>query len=180
MTYQVIAYEKYAEGVALIQMNNPNSMNSMSNAMLAQMASAFEKANDDKDIGAIVVTDVDEVFSAGGDMNEAFLPKLKGEIPYDENDSYLGGLGLPIDWTAMLRESKPVIVAFNGIAVGGGVSAFLPADILMASSKARFMFMFTKLGIVAEMCSTKYLPARVGFGRASEILLTARTVGAKE
>ncbi|WP_423893757.1 enoyl-CoA hydratase/isomerase family protein [Candidatus Pelagadaptatus aseana] len=180
MSDNPIIYKKLEGGVALIQISYLESMNSLSNAVLAGMAESIEKANSDDDVGAIVITGDDEVFSAGGDMNDTFLPKLRGEVPYEENDPYLGGLGLPLDWTAMLRNSKPVVVAFNGLAVGGGVTCFLAADVLMASTKARFMFMFTKLGIVAEMCSSKYLAARVGFGRASEIFLSARTVEADE
>ncbi len=169
-----------SKGVALIRLND-GKMNTMSVDSVREWVDAIELANSDDAIGAIVITGEGRAFSAGADMQGLFLPKMRGEEPYDDDDHFLGGLALlPTDWTTLLRESKPIVAAFNGAAVGGGVTAFLGADVLVASEKASFHFPFAKLGIVPELCSTRYLPARVGFGRASEILLSGRAVGAQE
>jgi enoyl-CoA hydratase/carnithine racemase len=177
----VMVEYRTANAVAVITMNSPKTRNSMNPQLWSELGAAIVRANNDNEIGAIVVTGVDKIFNAGGDMKECFLPKLRGEVPYDDDDNFLGGIGLITeDWITFLRESKPVIAAVNGVAVGGGATTFLSADVIVASSKARFDFMFTKLGVVAEVCSTRYLPIRVGFGRASEILLSARSVDAQE
>lgn len=170
-----------SDHVALITMVAPDGRNSLDAVFVQELVNAIVAANEDERVGALLITGQDSAFSAGGDMAKTFLPKMRGAVPYDEDDRFTGGLSLlPLDWVQLLRDSKPIVVAFNGYAVGGGVTFFLPADVLVASENASFHFMFAKLGLVAEMCSTKYLPARVGFGRASEILLRARTVGAEE
>lgn len=113
-------------------------------------------------------------------MNTEFLPRLRGEIAYDDSDEFLGGLGFPGDWLSMIRESKPIVAAVNGLAVGGGATAILPFDVIIAAEEASFMFPFVRLGVTPELGSSHYLAARVGFARASEILLSARPVGAQE
>lgn len=169
------------DGVALLKMCTQNGLNSLTPEFLKEVQAAIAQANEDNSVRCLVITGHDNVFSAGGDMNNVFLPKMRGESPYEDDDKFTGGLGLfDTDWVAMFRKSKPIIAAFNGYAVGGGVTCFLAADIIVASEEADFRFMFTRLGLVPEICSSKYLPARVGFGRASEILLTARTVKAEE
>jgi enoyl-CoA hydratase/carnithine racemase len=178
--FQFLDYSVDAN-VALIVLNSPNEQNTQSVASVAEWVVAIEKANADSAVGAIVITAKGKAFSAGGDMDELFLPKSRGDEPYEDDDPYTGGLGLfSTDWVELLRHSKPIVVAFNGYAVGGGITFFLPADVLVASERASFHFTFVKVGIVPEICSTKYLPARVGFGRASEIILTGRAVAAQE
>lgn len=163
-----------SDSVALIAMVAPNKRNTQSVSFVGELIEALVTTNNDSSVGAIVVTGQDGAFSAGGDMKELFLPKMRGEVPYDDSDDYLGGLGLyAIDWVQLVRNSKPIVVAFNGYAVGGGITSFLPADVLVASEQASFHFMFTKPGIVAEICSTKYLPARVG--RIARVFFTRRT-----
>lgn len=168
-------------GVGIITMQSSNLRNTLTIAFVKLLGDIITQANADDAVGALLITGQEGAFSAGGDMSELFYPRLNGDEPYAEDDIYTGGLGLlSIDWTRLMRESKPVVVAFNGYAVGGGMTFFLAADVLTASPKASFHFVFTQVGIVAEMCSSKYLPARVGFGRASELLLQARTADGTE
>lgn len=172
-----IRYEQRADAVALLTMTSEDGKNTQTVAGVQSLVDAIQRANSDDSVGALVITGEGKAFCAGGDMSELFLPKNRGEVPYDDSDPYTGGLGLlSVDWVELVRNSKPIVVAFNGYSVGGGLTFFLPCDVLVASAQASFHFMFAKLGIVAEICSTKYLPARVGYGRASEILLRARTV----
>jgi enoyl-CoA hydratase/carnithine racemase len=169
------------KGVAEITLCSGDGLNTQSVESVKEWVAAVTRANEDDSVGAILFTAEGKGFSAGGNMEELFLPRSSGEIPYDKNDPYTGGINLfSTDWVQLLRQSKPVVVAFNGFAVGGGVTLFLPADVLVASPRASFHFSFVKVGIVAEICSTKYLPARVGFGRASELLLSGRAVGGQE
>ena len=77
-----------------------------------------------------------------------------------------------VDWVALARESKPLIAAVNGAAVGIGMTMILPFDVIVASERAKFGMLFIKVGLVPELASTRLLAQRVGFGRASEMCLT--------
>lgn len=166
--------------VALITINRPKQLNPLSAEVWRGLVDGLQTANQDDHIGAIVITGAGRAFSVGGDMTESFLPKLNGEVPYEDDDHRLGGLGLPFDWVSIVRESKPVIAAVNGIAVGGGITSMLPCDMIIAAEEASFGFVFVKVGIVPELCSSHYLSARVGFAKASELALTGRMIDARE
>jgi 2-(1,2-epoxy-1,2-dihydrophenyl)acetyl-CoA isomerase len=79
-----------------------------------------------------------------------------------------------------VRESKPLVAAVNGVAVGVGLTMILPFDVIVASEKARFGMFFVKMGLVPELASTHYLVQRVGFALASEMCLSGRLVEAEE
>jgi len=91
-----------------------------------------------------------------------------------------GGMPRGLDWVAFLRESKPVVCAVNGAAVGIGVTMCLPADQILASTAAKFGMGFIKMGLVPELASTRLLGARLGFGRASDLALSGRIIPATE
>ncbi len=174
-----VLYEKRGS-VAVITLNQPKTMNSLCSAIWNGWIDGIEKANADDEIGAMVFTGTGKAFCAGGDMNEGFLPKLRGDEPYEGTDHRLGGLGMPWDWLRILRDSKPTVAAVNGLAIGGGATSILPCDIIVAAEEASFHYMFVKLGIVPELGSSHYLAKRVGFTKASEIVLTANPVSASE
>src|SRR5256712_10871158 len=85
-----------------------------------------------------------------------------------------------LDWVRLVRESKPLIAAVNGAAVGIGMTMILPFDVIVASEKARFGMLFIKVGLVPELASTHFLVQRVGFGKASEMCLSGRLYGGAE
>ncbi|MGV6807008.1 MAG: enoyl-CoA hydratase/isomerase family protein [bacterium] len=178
--FQFLDYQ-VEDKVAIITLASPDEVNTLSVASVKEWIGAIELANADENVGAILFTSGSKMFSAGADMKTLFLPKASGEEPYVDSDNFTGGLDLfSTDCVTLIRESKPVITAVNGHAVGAGITFFLASDVLIASDRANLHFSFVKLGLVPEICSTKYLPARVGFGRASEILLGGRTVAAAE
>lgn len=174
-----VMYEVH-DRIAVITFNKPETLNSQTMLFWNAWIDFVRQANADSGVGAIIVTGMGRAFCSGADMNEAFLPKMRGEVSYDDEDDYLGGLGFPTDWITLVRESKPMIAAVNGLAVGGGITSILAMDVIIAAEEASFMFPFARLGITPELGSTHYLAARVGFSRASEILLSARPVGAAE
>jgi enoyl-CoA hydratase/carnithine racemase len=85
-----------------------------------------------------------------------------------------------VDWVGLARESKPLIAAVNGAAVGIGITMILPFDVIVASEAARFGMLFIRVGLVPELASTHLLVQRVGFGRASEMCLSGRLYDAAE
>lgn len=167
--YQQILFEQINR-VGLITLNRPDRLNAWTRQMSREMMSAIEHCNNTKGIGAIVLTGAGRGFCAGADMTDTFQKTLAGD---DEQS-------LDKDWVSFIRDSKPIIAAVNGAAVGVGVSMILPCDYIMASSLARFALRFVKMGVVPELASSHFLVQRVGFGAASEMCLTGRIYSAQD
>ena len=172
MGYETITCERRG-AVALITLNRPDRLNAWTPQMAAEQASAIRAANDDEDIGAIVMTGAGRGFCAGADMRDTFKTRLDGGDPAG-NGERSGGMPPGLDWVALARESKPLIAAVNGPAVGIGMTMVLPFDVIVASERARFGMLFIKVGLVPELASTRLLAQRVGLGRASEMCLSGR------
>jgi enoyl-CoA hydratase/carnithine racemase len=176
--YETITYERRDE-VALITLNRPDRLNAWTPRMASEQASAIRDANDDEHIGAIVMTGAGRGFCAGADMQDTFGKRLDGVDPGGDTED-TGGMPRDVDWVALARESKPLIAAVNGAAVGIGMTMILPFDVILASEKAKFGMLFIKVALVPELASTRLLAQRVGIGRASEMCLTGRLYGAHE
>jgi enoyl-CoA hydratase/carnithine racemase len=166
--------------VQLVTLNRPERMNAWTPAMAGQLAYAFGEANQDPQIGAIVLTGAGRGFCAGADMEDTFQKRLSGSDPGADTQGGQGGMPRGLDWVALCRDSKPLVAAVNGACVGIGLTQILPFDVIFASDKARFGMGFVKVGLVPELGSTHLLAQRVGFGRASEMCLSGRLVGADE
>ena len=172
MSYETITYER-RDAVGLITLNRPDRLNAWTPVMASEQADAIRTANDDDDVGAIVMTGAGRGFCAGADMRDTFKTRLDGTDPGGESEDS-GGMPPDVDWVALIRESKPLIAAVNGAAVGIGMSMILPFDLIVASERAKFGMLFIKVGLVPELASTRLLPQRVGTGRAAEMCLTGR------
>src|SRR5207248_6657453 len=96
------------------------------------------------------------------------------------NGERSGGMPPGLDWVALARESKPLIAAVNGPAVGIGMTMILPFDVIVASQRAKFGMLFIKVGLVPELASTRLLDRKVGLGRASETCLSGRLYDGEE
>ncbi len=179
MTYSTIKYDSQAP-VGLITLNRPERLNAWMPKMSEEMADAIERANNDRSIGAIVVTGEGRGFCAGADIEHTFKSRLDGRDPGSDTAGGQGGLPRGLDWISLVRSSKPLIAAVNGPAVGIGVTMILPFDVIVASEAAKFGMVFVKMGIVPELASTHFLVSRVGFGKASELMLSARLVEGRE
>lgn len=179
MPYELILYETRGE-VALVTLNRPEKLNAWTPAMALEQADAIGRANADRSIGAIVMTGAGRGFCAGADMEKTFQSRIDGRDPGGDTASGQGGMPAGLDWVALCRQSKPLIAAVNGAAVGIGTTMILPFDVIVASEKARFGMLFIKVGLVPELASTHLLSARVGLGKASEMCLTGRVYGAAE
>ncbi len=166
--------------VAFITLNRPDRLNAWTPLMAEEQAHAIGAANDDPNVGAIVMTGAGRGFCAGADMQATFSSRIRGDDPGSNTADGVGGMPAGLDWVALLRRSKPVVAAVNGAAVGIGVTMILPADRIVASTAAKFGMGFIKMGLVPELASTRLLAARVGFGHASDLFLSGRLISATE
>lgn len=160
------------DDVLTITMHRPDRLNAWTPRMSAEMIEAIVEANDDPSIIAIVVTGAGRGFCAGADMEVVFQDQLDGVVEAPAQRSR--------DWVGLMRESKPIIAAINGPAIGVGLSQTLSMDHLIAAEGAKLSLRFVKMGVVPELASSVLVPLRVGFGRASELMLTGRTLLAEE
>ncbi len=179
MNYERVLYETRGD-VALITLNRPDKLNAWTPAMAEEQADAIACANADRSIGAIVMTGAGRGFCAGADMAETFQKRISGQDPGANTQAGQGGMPAGIDWVRLCRESKPLVAAVNGAAVGIGMTMILPFDVIVACEKAKFGMLFIKVGLVPELASTRLLVARVGLGKASELCLSGRLCAGAE
>ena len=178
MDYRQIAYD-IDERVATITLDRPDQLNAFTNTMLRELLDAFDRADADDDVRAVVVTGRGRAFCAGADLSGGVETFSRG------GSDVMTDVGVPRDGGGLValrifRSTKPVIGAINGPAVGVGVTMTLPMDLRLASEEARIGFVFTRRGIVPEACSSWFLPRLVGIQRAAEWVFTGRVFGAHE
>ncbi len=178
MIFEQIRYDT-ADGVGTITLNRPEKLNAVTSVLIREMIAAFDAADADDSVRAVIVTGAGRAFCAGADLSagtQTFDGARRGRP--EVNDEHRDGGGLVALRIYDLK--KPVIAAINGPAVGFGVTMTLPMDIRIASSAARIGFVFTRRGVVPEACSTWFLPRLVGMQRAAEWIYTGRVFGAEE
>jgi len=194
MTYNTIRYE-VADRILTVTLHRPDKLNAFTAEMMAELIDAFDKADADDGVRAIVVTGAGRAFCAGADLSAGaatFDYDNRADAPRAEHGSPIGADGT-IDYghpavrdgggrlTLRIFEClKPVIAAVNGPAVGVGVTMQLAMDIRLASEEAKFGFVFARRGIVPEAASSFFLPKLVGVQRALEWCYTGRVFPAQE
>ena len=159
------------DGVEVLTLNRPDRLNAWTPQMSAELTDAIESANDDADVGALVITGAGKGFCAGADIEATFGAQLDGDDTAARPTRRRG-------WVDLVRTSKPIVTAVNGVAVGVGLTMVLPTDRILASSASRFSLRFVKMGLVPELASSHFLPARVGFAAASDLMLSGRMIDA--
>lgn len=179
MTYEQILTETRGE-VLLITLNRPDRMNAWTPVMAGEQAHAIESANRDPRIGAIVITGAGRGFCAGADTEAVFQKRMSGSRSDTEAADEQAGMPAGVDWVSLIRSSKPIVAAVNGAAIGVGLTQILPVDQIVAARSAKLGTGFIKMGLVPELASTRWLVARMGFGRASDLCLSGRLVTAEE
>ncbi len=178
MAFEQIRYEA-VDGVATVTLNRPEKLNAVTSVLLRELISAFDEADADDAIRAVIVTGAGRAFCAGADLSFGVgtFDRSQRRRPEADGEHRDGG-GLVT--LRIYDMKKPVIAAINGPAVGFGVTMTLPMDIRIASSAARMGFVFSRRGVVPEACSTWFLPRLVGMERAAEWVYTGRVFGAEE
>ena len=180
--FSEIRYE-VEDGVCTVTLNRPDRLNAVTTTMLRELGQAWDRADADDAVRAVIVTGAGRAFCAGADLgsggstfNYAERKDSRGHAETAEDHRDGGG-------TVTLRifdMKKPVIAAINGPAVGFGITLTLPMDIRIASSAARIGFVFARRGVVPEACSTWFLPRLVGMSQAAEWVYTGRVFSAEE
>jgi enoyl-CoA hydratase/carnithine racemase len=194
MTYETIRYE-VADHVLTLTLNRPDKLNAFTAKMMFELIDAFDKADADDEVRAIVVTGAGRAFCAGADLSAGaatFDYDKRSDAPRAEHGSPVREDGT-IDYAhAAVRDGggrltlrifeclKPVIAAVNGPAVGVGITMQLAMDMRLASEDARFGFVFARRGIVPEAASSFFLPKIVGISQALEWCYSGRVFGAQE
>ena len=177
MDSQEILYD-VADRVATITLNRPEKLNAFTRRMRDELIGAFGRADADDGVRAVIVTGAGRAFCAGADLSgggSTFDYARRDDAGQEDHRDGGGRVSL-----AIFALKKPVIAALNGAAVGVGATMTLPMDIRIASSSAKFGFVFARRGIVPEACSSWFLPKVVGVSRAAEWLYTGRVFGADE
>jgi enoyl-CoA hydratase/carnithine racemase len=182
-TFETLLYD-VEDGIATITLNRPDRMNAFTAQMMTDMIAAFDATDADDAVKAVIVTGAGRAFCAGADLasggatfdyTETTDPRrLEARVGGVQRD---GGGRLTL---RIYQSLKPVISAVNGAAVGVGVTMQLPMDIRLASTSARFGFVFARRGITPEAASSWFLPRLVGMQRALEWCYTGRVFDAQE
>ena len=175
MGYEQITTEARGDAL-LLTLNRPEKLNAWTDTMRREMVDAIDRANNDPAIGAVVVTGAGRGFCSGADIEQTFQSRIEGKT----EERAKPAASAPRDWVAFCRESKPLIAAVNGVAVGVGLTMILPFDIIVASDQARLGMFFVRMGLVPELASSHYIVQRVGFAKASEMCLTGKLYAATE
>ena len=172
-------------GIATITLGRPDHLNAYNARMRLELEALLDETDGDDDVRVVIITGAGRAFCAGADLSaggKTFDRSAHAGDPVREalrvGDVYRDGGGTTT--LRMYRSLKPIIGAINGAAVGIGVTMQLPMDIRIASSAARFGFVFARRGITPEAASSWYLPRLVGMQTALEWCLTGRIFGADE
>jgi enoyl-CoA hydratase/carnithine racemase len=171
VSYETILVDE-VDSVCVITMNRPERLNAWTPKMGAELSEAVQLANENENVIAIVLTGAGRGFCAGADIEAVFKAQADGKDT--------GNAGGMRDWVSQIRESKPMVAAINGAAVGVGLTQVLPMDYLIAGEQAKLSMRFVKMGLVPELASSHFLTTRMGFGNASELMLSGKTIMAEE
>ena len=190
MPYETILTD-LSDSIFTITINRPDKLNALNLTMIRELLDAFDQADADDAVRAVIVTGAGRAFCAGADLSlgggtfdrEARAdrppvpngPDGKPDLSHDSARDGGGRMTLRI-----FNCRKPVIAAVNGAAVGIGVTMLLPMDARIASREARFGFVFSQRGIVPEAASSWFLPRLVGIAQALDWCFSGRVFGAEE
>lgn len=189
--YETLTWEVDADGVATLTLSRPDALNAFDLTMARELEQVFLTDARDDAVRAVVVTGAGRAFCAGMDLsaegNVFGLDETLSPSPEEFRASYdaepfasgVRDTGGKVT-LAIHALPKPVIAAINGPAVGIGATMTLAMDIRLASEKARIGFVFGRLGIVPEACSSWFLPRIVGIQQALEWVYTADILTAEQ
>jgi len=157
-------------GVLLIQLNRPKALNALNTEVLSNLAAELTTAAESPEIRCVVLTGDSRAFAAGADIGELQLA-AQGKFPEQARQQA---------WQAIREFPKPLIAAVNGFALGGGCELMMHADIVIASTTAKFGQPEINLGIMPGAGGTQRLTRLVGKPVAMKLMLTGEIINASE
>ncbi|KIX02223.1 uncharacterized protein Z518_08162 [Rhinocladiella mackenziei CBS 650.93] len=169
-SYENILVSTPRTGVGLITLHRPKALNALSSALFVELNDALKKYEEDKEIGAIVLTGSDKAFAAGADIKEM--------APLTFSDAYVNNFIAP--WSFMTTLRKPIIAAVSGHALGGGCELAMMCDIVYCTKTANFGQPEIKLGTIPGAGGSQRLTAAIGKSKAMELILTGNNFSGEE
>ena len=177
--FKAILLEQHG-ATAVVRLNRVEKHNAISRQMADELVRCLDALDSDPDVRVIVLTGAgDKAFCAGADMAEAALGR------YEDSDADAPPIEGGRDWAAqaavqLVRASKPVIAAVNGVAAGAGMSLSLACDMRVGSENTRFKTVFIERNLSPDSGMSFFLPRIVGVSRAADLIYTSRMVLADE
>ena len=162
-----------ADAVATITLDRPESLNALTIPMKVALREALGSIAEDRSVRAVVLTGSGRAFCAGQDLGEREAPNAP-PLDVELRERYNPIIG------AIRSMGQPVIAAVNGVAAGAGASIAFACDLRIASTEARFVLAFGRIGLVPDSGATWLLPRLVGAARAAEIALLGDAIGADD
>ena len=158
--------------IAIITLNRPEAMNTMTNGLIEGLGEAYRRADEDDDVRCVVVTGAGKAFCAGADMSGG-------------GDTFDGGaVSVEIDSCPLSMQAwdvrKPVIAACNGHAVGAGLGIAMQADLRVFAQEGKYGFLQSRRGVVADFAIEYVLPRLIGFEKAFELIVRANRLTGEE
>lgn len=163
------------DGVATLTFNRPEVLNALTFTVYAQLRDLYEALRYDDAVKVMVLTGAGEGFCSGGDVHDIIGELLKRDLKAHLEFTRMTGAVVQ----HMRQLDKPILAALNGMTAGAGAVLALASDLRIASERARFAFLFSRVGLTgADMGAGYLLPRVVGLGRAFELLLLGDTIDA--
>lgn len=174
MTYQHLNLAR-TDGVATVTLNRPDAFNALDLTLGRELFHVSLEVDEDPEVRCVVITGAGKAFCAGGDVKGFAdnLPRIG--VLIKELTTYLHGAV-----SRLCRSEKPVIMAVNGVAAGGGLSFALSGDLVIAAESARFTLAYSKIAATPDGSSSYFLPRLIGLRRAMELYFTNRVLSARE
>lgn len=165
------------DGIAIITFNRPDTLNSLTFEVYAELRDIFPELSKREAVKVVVITGQGRGFCSGGDVNT-----IIGELLKMDTAGLLAFTRMTGQVVKNIRAlNKPVIATINGIATGAGAVIALASDLRIASERAKFGFLFVRVGLAgADMGAAFLLPRVVGLGKATELLYTGDVITAEE
>lgn len=169
-SFEMILAEKTDKGVGIITLNRPKALNALNDQLMRELITAGQQFDEDKDVGAIIITGSQKAFAAGADIKEM------------QSRTYVECYSQKLfsNWSQITKISKPVIAAVSGYALGGGCELAMTCDLIIASESAKFGQPEITLGVIPGAGGTQRLIRQIGKSKAMEMVLTGNLINAEQ
>ena len=176
MDYSSFLYE-VADGIATVRLNNPERLNALTFQTYEELEHLFAELAQDNHVKVVIITGSGKGFCSGGSVHEIIGKLIK--MNAEELHRFTR---MTCNVTKHMRNlKKPIIAAVNGIAAGAGAMLALASDFRLVSDRAKFAFLFVKVGLSgADMGALYLLPRAVGLAKATELLFLGDTIDGQE